>query len=548
MNGKTTRLAILAISAFALSSSLMANTVVSPEISDVHVYPQGADIIRQFTVDVPVGNHRVVVQGLPTTADDFDVRALGSSSHVRIIDTKYNVVFDDEAYADRVRELDEQIDVLNQEIAKYEDDLSSVAMEIKLLQGIVEQHPHRDVPESNSVALDIDHTRSILALIRESSTEAFDLRREVRRAIDDAKSMRRQLERERNQLGGQESGSAELSIGIMATEAKETEFVVSYFSRRAGWQSKYHAYLDSSSQTFAIVHDAIVFQQSPEPWIDVSLTLSTASPDRRTAPPRQYSHFVDLREPRIEMAMNGREEMVVTGSRLPGTPDTGDIIFDQRYSVATMYPFSTQYKTALPQSVANDGSQHGIIGLGSYTFDDIDTKTTIVPRHDDVGYLAAYFSYDRDLPLPRGSLKCFVDGSFVGETHLEHVHSNSEVVIPLGINRGISVAVENQGGMKGDEGIFRNRSVEETHFLVTIENNGSTRSSLEVLDYYPVARHEDIKIDVHRDATSPSKSDIDDRPGRIAWTKQLDSGETWQILQRYSISYPRDSMLSKTSR
>ncbi len=554
MKESKTKLTIFAaaVAVFALNGSLLANTVVSPEVSEVRVYPHGADVIRQFVVDVPAGDHRVVIQGLPASVGDFDVRAIGSSSHVRIIDTKRTTKFDDEAFAAKARELDQKIDELNQTIAQHEDELLSIEMEVELLQGVVEQHPQQKVPDSHDVEASLQRTRGVLALVREGSKEAFDSRREVQRALNGAKKRLRQLHLERNQIGGREMESAELSIGLVSIERKQTEFVVSYYSSQASWHSTYHSYLDSESKSLTIVQDAVVIQNSPENWQDVALVLSTTNPDRRTAPPRQYSQFVDLRE-KEELAEYA-EELAVTGSR---RPELAARISAPRAMVSSgmrlippvsALPFSTEYRTSNPQSVANDSSEHGIIGLGSYAFDDVEIKTTIVPRHDDVGYLAANFEYDHDVPLPEGEMKCFVDDSFVGKVQVDNILPNEDVVVPLGIDQRIRVVVENQGGMKGDEGIFRNRRVEETHFLVLIENNGPTNSSLKVLDYYPVARHEDIRVEVHRDATSPSETDIDDRPGRIAWTKELDSGGTWEILQRYSVSYPRDNLLTRSNR
>lgn len=553
MKESSTKLTIFVttVSVLALNGSLLANTVVSPVVSEVRVYPHGADVIRQFVVDVPAGDHRVVIQGLPASVGDFAVRAIGSSSHVRIIDTKRATKFDDEAFAAKVRELDKQIDELNQTIAQHEDELLSIEMEVALLQGVVEQHPQQKVPESEDVEAGLQRTRGVLALIRESSKEAFDSRREVQRALNDAKTRLRQLRSERNQIGGRELESAELSLGLVSTEDKKTAFVVSYYSSQAGWHSTYHAYLDSGSKSLTIVHDAVVLQNSPENWQDVALVLSTTNPDRRTAPPRQFSHFVDLREKDDEVVYD--QAYAVTGARV-AEPSAPSVMLEERvyagmhFVPVSALPFSTEYRTPNPQSVANDSSEHGIKGLGSYAIDNVEIKTTIVPRHDDVGYLAANFEYDQDIPLPEGEMRCFVDDSFVGEILVGNILPNEDVVIPLGIDQRIRVVVENQGGMKGDEGIFRNRKVEETHFLVLIENNGSSGSSLEVLDYYPVARHEDIRVEVHRDATAPSKTDIDDRPGRIAWTKDLDSGGTWKILQRYSVSYPRDTLLSRSNR
>ena len=547
-------LTVATICAIALSNPLLAkrtnNThslVVSPTISEVRVYPSGAEVIRRFAVSVQEGRSRIVVKALPTQVRNFKVQTEGISDHARIIDTSETIHYESEAFAEKVKDIDRRIADVNKTIDQYTDELASINMEISLLRGIVEQYPQQKMPDSQQNKFGLERTRDVLGLVREESQEAFEARRAINAKLDEVERERQQLRRERSMIGGQQHETTELAFSVVAIEAKETEFFVSYFVSQASWIAKYHAYLDSNARRLRIVQDAVVRQQSPEPWPEVGLVLSTANPDLETEPPPQISQFVDKLSAG-HLTREGAQTLDEFFRTVPWQFNTSEPEEQKNIHFATSYNFSTEYRSAIAQTIMNDGSEHGIVELGRYEFQDIDIATTVVPRHDSVGYLSARFVYTNDIPLPSGELKCFVDGNFIGKVALDSIHPNEDVVIPMGLDRSVNVVVESQGDVKGDKGIFRNRTVEETHFLVVVENRRSSTAKIEVLDFYPIAQHEDIRVDVHRDATVPSSHDIDNRPGRISWTKELDSREVWNIRQRYTVSYPSDSTISVSRR
>ena len=57
--------------------------------------------------------------------------------------------------------------------------------------------------------------------------------------------------------------------------------------------------------------------------------------------------------------------------------------------------------------------------------------------------------------------------------------------------------------------------------------------------------NERIEVEVPRSATRPDMEDLDDRPGVVAWRKELAAGERWRITHQYEVSYPRDARLAE---
>lgn len=517
--------------------------VVEPEISEVKVYISGAEVLRKFEVDVPQGRSRIIVQGIPSEVSDFDAYTSQRGSDIRVVDTSIVIRHTTEPFSEDILEIDEKIEALNQKIRLHEDDLKSIDMELEFVQKLVEHYPTHNIHQSTDASNSVEIADEVLNLVRNRSKNALEAKRATSIEVRNAKTELVSLLKERGAMGGEQRQFTDLSLGIVASQSSTTEFVVSYFVRTSSWRPRYSAYLDSNTNKVTIFHDAVVYQRSPEPWNEVMLTLTTANPRRNANPPQLFSHFVDKQESveHVEMAVVGSRQRATRPTMSDSSVNPG---LESPFVRTDSFAYTTVFEPNEPQSVDNNNSEHGIVGLGTYEFNDVKVTTTVIPRHDDLGYLAAQFTFEGQFPLPGGDMRCFVDGSYVGKVFVSAINPDEDVSLPLGRDDMIEVTLETQGGTKGREGFFRNRKVEETHFLVSIQNHRSTASSIEVLDYYPVSRHEDVEVEVHDDATPPDKKDVDDRPGRLAWIKSVGPNETWKITQRYSVSYPRDSDIS----
>lgn len=61
----------------------------------------------------------------------------------------------------------------------------------------------------------------------------------------------------------------------------------------------------------------------------------------------------------------------------------------------------------------------------------------------------------------------------------------------------------------------------------------------------PVARNEDIEVEVGRGATAPDETGVDEKPGVVLWRRAVEPGETWAIEHSCTISYPADRVLTR---
>jgi Domain of unknown function (DUF4139)/N-terminal domain of unknown function (DUF4140) len=77
-------IASLVIGELSSAIAFGADLVAEPRIERVAVYPQGAAITRLGTLDIPIGEHRLIVRGLPSSINEDALHVAIGSKDVRL--------------------------------------------------------------------------------------------------------------------------------------------------------------------------------------------------------------------------------------------------------------------------------------------------------------------------------------------------------------------------------------------------------------------------------------------------------------------------------
>jgi hypothetical protein len=75
---------------------------------------------------------------------------------------------------------------------------------------------------------------------------------------------------------------------------------------------------------------------------------------------------------------------------------------------------------------------------------------------------------------------------------------------------------------------------------ISITNGHSRAIDLTVLDAMPVSRDERIEVSLTESSTRPDRREVDDRPGVVAWDRELSSGGEVELTVGYRLSFPED--------
>lgn len=506
-------------------------------VDAVTVYPRGADVTRVAPVSLTPGSSIVMLEGLPGDIDLGRVTAVVEDETVEVRAIRLDVREQREAFDEEVRRLEAAIAEVQDAIEAIDDEIAAAELQLKFLEGLAEDYAAGERAEAVTGQADIASWRQAMDSIGSGAGEAMERIRNARKLRREDEQELSVLERELEAKRGRRADSAVLMVSLASESSLETELRVSYFRSQAWWRSGYSAYLDSAASHLRLMHEAQVFQTTGEPWRNVQLTLSTGDPGGAMQTPDQDSEFLDLEDASAfarEQAFR-QERAFERGAALEEVVMTGARVSPNRYAVI--------YEADARADILNSTDEAQSVPLAEYRVG-VSLVTRTTPRKSARAYVTAKFTHDSETPLFGGPLRVFVDGAFAGRTEFPELLPGTEAVLPMGPDRQVEVVAIDQGGERGREGFLTSRNTELTDYLFEIVNRHSEATEVEVVDYYPVPRDERIDVSVPDSATTPDEKDLDDRPGVVAWRKELVPGERWRISHQYEVSYPRDTWIA----
>lgn len=529
-----------AIAAALLTTSLLAaplTQALESRVDAVTVYPRGADVTRVARVSLTPGSNIVMLEGLPGNIDLGRVTAVVEDETVELRSIRVDVREQREAFDEEVQRLEDAIAQVRDAIEAIDDEIAAGELQLKFLEALARDYAARERTEAAAGQADIASWQQAMDSIGSGAGAAMERIRNARKLRREDEKELSVLERELESKRGRRADSAVLMVSLASESSLETNLRVSYFRSQAWWRSGYSAYLDSTASKLRLMHEAQVFQTTGEPWRNVRLTLSTGDPGGAMQAPEQDSEFLDLADASA-LAMEQRfrqDRMFERSATLEEVVMTGARVSPNRYAVV--------YEADARADISNSTDEAQSVPLAEYRVG-VSLVTRTTPRKNARAYVTAKFTHDSETPLFGGPLRVFVDGAFAGRAELPELLPGTEAVLPMGPDRQVEVVAIDQGGERGREGFLTSRNTELTDYLFEIVNRHSGATDVEVVDYYPVARDERIDVSIPDSATEPHEEDLDDRPGVVAWRKELAPGERWRISHRYEVSYPRDTRIA----
>jgi hypothetical protein len=116
--------------------------------------------------------------------------------------------------------------------------------------------------------------------------------------------------------------------------------------------------------------------------------------------------------------------------------------------------------------------------------------------------------------------------------------------IPFGVDERVRVTVRDEKTDSGDRGIVSRFQVDQFKRRFEITSFHTAAIPIEVVDRVPVARDNDIKVEVLEGASPPATRSLEGREGVYLWRLDGTPRKTETIRHYYSVRYPADKVLS----
>jgi uncharacterized protein (TIGR02231 family) len=540
-------LALLLLPALTFAADLK-RIPASSRITAVTMYPDRALTTRSASLNLTPGSYLIAFDTLPTLIQDDSVRVKGKGSDgVTIVGLEVKRAFLEQSGEKRVKELDEEIRVLEQRSGALDARKAGLSSQKAFLESIrvawgdrISKELAIGRPTSSEL---MDAAGFVGAGVTKAEEQTLDIETEKKSIKDKIDALRRQ----RDESTGSRRKETK-TVEVMLEVAREGSLTLDLATviPQAGWVPTYDVRLAADAKTAELTFRAMVRQQTGEDWNNVDLTLSTARPAAGGAPPELYPWRISFSRPEPEMAaapmqyggallgdMKAKRAGRVNAEsdkfedaleEVPAAVETAQIS-DEQSSVSFHIP--------RPLDIPSDGTQHGsVVAVEqlpvSMEFMAIPKLSPYVFLKSEIVNLAAY-------PLLPGKVNTFAGNTYTGSSQLKKVAAGEKFDLFFGSDDQVTVKREELKQHK-EAGMFGKNRV-SYRYRIELNNFRKEPLALTLRDQLPLAGDEEIKVSLDDPSIKPDEFGTE---GKVTWKTPLKAGEKKELTFGILVEYPKD--------
>ena len=480
------RLLSLALAAFpfpALADSFTVNSAPTA----VTIYGGFAMVTREVRVDVPAGAHEVILPDLPQWIDAGNLRVSVSGAGLAGTRLRTNALppQPDTDSAD-VLAAKEQIEAAEQALVDLDDAVQDVSLamtaakaRLDFLQGLASSATFPTTPQALAELGEMIEAQTLVATQTQITAQ-----RGIRGIEQGRKDLQRDLEDAQAVLAALTPPVAPQSLLALSVSAAQTGTVVASisYSVQASWQPTYDMALTrDGGGSVAIRRAALIAQNSGENWENVSLTLSTLTPNGQVVPSELYPPLLRFDDPQL------RAKAERSMSSLAGVAeDAAPVMMAAPAPQPDFDGPSVTYTLPAPLSVAQN-AEAVRVALDTLTFD-ARVFARAVPARDSTAFLIAEVTNETREPLlAANSAQIFVDGTLVGQGSFRAVPAGGTFAQAFGPIEALRLTHVTLDKSEGDRGLISRSNAQTEEVQMTVENLGKDIWDIELREAVPVS-------------------------------------------------------------
>jgi len=534
----------MALGPLSLGVASAADLVAEPRIDQVTVYPEGAEITRHGSLQVPAGEHRLIVRGLPSSLDADALRVAVGSNDVRLGAVELKKIEHADYVVDSERLLRKKLEALNDQRQVIQDEIATAETQLKILDSLA------STPSGPAARPAVD-SANLTTVLTAVGTGGASARAKIRDAAVRQRAVDAQIaatQADIKKIATQRKDSYEVHAVLEASNPVSTTIAVSYRIGDASWHFLYDARLNTTTKRVTLTRQASVEQGSGEDWGGVALTLTTAQLEEKVSTPDIVPVFLDLARPVEPMQAGKVRSVSAPAAAAPMRPDEAlqeAVVTGTRRTVAvSATEYAAEYAIPGHVSLLADREPH-VYSIGEDGFD-VELVARAVPSVSRSAFLEATFKFQRDVPWGAGQLQLYRDGAFVGAADTPGLLPDADVRLPFGADDRIRIESHDEPAQSGARGFLSGQIVEEHRRRFDVTSFHGAPIMLELIDRVPVSHNAAIKVELSKDATPATTRDLDGKSGVYLWKLNLQPRTHVSVRQHYSVGYPKGQRLEQT--
>jgi len=523
-----------ALSLGALTTLAQVEKVADSKITNVTVFLNKAQVMREASARIEAGKTDLVIAGLTSQLDPQSIQVTGKGSivilgisHRQNFLNEFNVPKGLKALRDSVESLQKQVTLeqSQKEILNKEEQM------LLANQKIGGTTQNLTVAELKEMA---DFYRNRLG---EIVTARMKQDEKIKKINERIAKLQQQINNQ-NELYSR--NTSEIVVSVSAEAPTPVELEVTYIVANASWNPVYDLRATNTKKPLQLSYKANVQQATGEDWKNVKLKLSTANPNLSGLKPELSAWFLNFDAPiQIGYRSNARGMMKKAEGPAPvmaaemESKTMAPAETSAQYVSTIQTTLNTEFDISLPYTVAS-ASKPTLVDIRNYEIK-ADYLYSVAPKLDQDAFLLARATGWEEYSLLPGEANIFFEGTFVGKTFIDPNTIKDTLSVSLGRDKRIVVKREKLKELTSRKLIGANQR-ESYAWEISVRNTKAEAIKVIVEDQVPISQNSQIEVGVLDVAGAKYNKDT----GKLSWELNLQPNETKKMVLKYEVKYPKD--------
>ena len=529
------------------------------------VYNDRATLTRIAEIEVPEGEHTLVLKGLPISLFPDSLRSKGSAkAKVTFGALSHKQSSFEDYVVPKEKELNEELRKFENMRKNFEAEKQALQVGRKFLENIGNHAVSRENEVISNLELNPDEWAGAADGLSKKISENLKMAIATDVQINEIDQKIQKIRQDMNQLRTGQKQAYDVTIPFVASAKTTLKLSLDYQIPQVGWTPIYDARLDTKTGRMELVQYGSVWQRTGEDWEDVSLTLSTARPNRGTGLPDLHPHWVSIRKKNSDMAR--LEKALASGASaipVPVEPMYMAAVEEQNqeedplqrwrsiqeerveFEMASIDTsgFVSEYKITGPATVKSDGSQSKLL-VGSFKTEN-SIETQIKPQMSTDAYLVVKATLQGEASILPGQVNLFRDGAFIGKSRLPMLRPGDEEELSFGIDDNVVVERHLLKDESSEAGLITKETTISKNFVTKIKSLHKDPVSIAVFETVPVSKDERIRVSIVGDKTTKGyEKNLNDVKGLYRWGTDIKPGDEAKIYLGWQVTWPKGENIS----
>jgi len=542
---------LLISTAILLAGPALADRIeTTARVTGVTVYPWGAGVTREASLDLPAGAHELVIPGIPEGIDPASLRIAAEGAVIGATG------FQQERALPETPEKSPELRAAEDEVRRLKAALAERDAGVAGIKARAEAAEDTIAFLMKLAESDAAGTGDIAALTRVVGEQLLQARQTAIRAGLEAEAadagreeLAEDLARAEARLAALRGPDADRGALVIAVQGQgqPARIRITSLTDRASWQPVYDLSLQRKEGKLRLDRGLLVRQDTGEDWRGVHLVLSTARPMDQSAPSELQPDFPRIADPGAKLysrsaapmaeaamdsaALESMERAYPAAAPEPGIAGS---------ALAGLVGETVVYDYPTPVDM-RDGADALRLPLDSHELAP-EIVAEAVPRRDDSAYLVADTVNSTGAVILPGEATFHADGAMVGRGALQLTAAGDEMKLGFGPLTGIKLERRIPDEIEGNRGLISKSSERRETAILKVRNLTGEEWPLRVIDRVPVSTQENLRVDWSA-SPQPDETDPDGKRGLLVWNSKIAAGEERDITLTTTLRWPEGQVL-----